>query len=585
MYIKELTIEKANGEVIREIPFHKGLNLIIDQTPIENGKETGNNVGKTTVLKLIDFCFGAKARDIYTDQENQRNEYKLVKDYLISNGILITLSLIENINDKNTKQTIIERNFLARKNKVQRINGQNLTDDEYEECLTSLLFPGHYNKKPTFRQIISHNIRYSDLSLTNTLKILDRYTRDDEYETLYLFLFGCNFENGDTKQILRTQIDLEEKFKNRLEAEQTKSAYEAALSLLMSDIEELESKKGLINISPEFEKELDELNTTKYKINELTYSIGNLELKKSLINEASMQINSTETKIDLVQLKQIYEQATSLASGIQKTFEQLVKFHNAMIASKIKFITKDLPELENQILNSKDELKKLLDEEKIQNRKITQSNSFDDLEVIIGKLNEKYQKIGEYENKISQIKATEVKLANLNKDLADIDNTLFSEDYKLEVQAQVNKFNKHFSTVSSELYDEKYAIKVDEKVTKGRKIYEFTAFNTNFSSGKKQGEITCFDLAYTLFADEEGIPCLHFLLNDKKELMHDNQLLRISEFADRNDIQFVTAILQDKLPEELNKEKNIIIKLSQDDKLFRIEKENTKYNFYKVSHK
>ncbi len=36
-------------------------------------------------------------------------------------------------------------------------------------------------------------------------------------------------------------------------------------------------------------------------------------------------------------------------------------------------------------------------------------------------------------------------------------------------------------------------------------------------------------------------------------------------------IQFVASILKDKLPEELNHEEFFILKLSQDDKLFRIE--------------
>ena len=92
------------------------------------------------------------------------------------------------------------------------------------------------------------------------------------------------------------------------------------------------------------------------------------------------------------------------------------------------------------------------------------------------------------------------------------------------------------------------------------------------SSGKKQGEISCFDIAYTLFADDENIPCLHFLLNDKKELMHDKQLVKIADFVNKNNIQFVASILKDKLPDEINKEEFFVVKLSQDDKLFRIEK-------------
>ena len=52
-----------------------------------------------------------------------------------------------------------------------------------------------------------------------------------------------------------------------------------------------------------------------------------------------------------------------------------------------------------------------------------------------------------------------------------------------------------------------------------------------------------------------------------------NQLVKIAELVNRNDIQFVASILKDKLPDKLNNEDYFILKLSEDDKLFRIEKE------------
>ena len=91
------------------------------------------------------------------------------------------------------------------------------------------------------------------------------------------------------------------------------------------------------------------------------------------------------------------------------------------------------------------------------------------------------------------------------------------------------------------------------------------------SSGKKQGEILCFDLAYLLFADEEELPCLHFLLNDKKELMHDNQLVKVAEFVQHKNIQLVISILKDKLPTSILNKSHIAVELTQNDKLFRIE--------------
>ena len=74
-----------------------------------------------------------------------------------------------------------------------------------------------------------------------------------------------------------------------------------------------------------------------------------------------------------------------------------------------------------------------------------------------------------------------------------------------------------------------------------------------------------------MFADEEKIACLHFLLNDKKELMHDNQLMKVADFVREKNIQLVISILKDKLPNGLLEKANVVVELSQGDKLFRIE--------------
>lgn len=66
-------------------------------------------------------------------------------------------------------------------------------------------------------------------------------------------------------------------------------------------------------------------------------------------------------------------------------------------------------------------------------------------------------------------------------------------------------------------------------------------------------------------------PLCIFLLNDKKELMHDNQLVKVSNFVIKKDIQLVISILKDKLPADLLGKANIIVELSQTDKLFKIE--------------
>ncbi|MFL0152729.1 DUF2326 domain-containing protein, partial [Tenacibaculum maritimum] len=166
MFLKSLTISKE-ALIIREIEFRKGINLIIDES---QGQITGNSVGKTTVLKLIDFCLGADKKNIWIEPENPKEVYQLVKDYLIEKKILITLVLSKDLDDEDSDEIVIQRNFLSSKSKIiRKINGVQLIEDEFEPELSKLIFPEHTSSKPTFRQIISHNIRYKDLNISNTL--------------------------------------------------------------------------------------------------------------------------------------------------------------------------------------------------------------------------------------------------------------------------------------------------------------------------------------------------------------------------------------------------------------------------------
>lgn len=570
MFLKSLVISSPT-KIIREITFRKGINLIVDESQGEH--ITGNSVGKTTVLKLIDFCLGAKAKIIYEDPESKKETYKLVKDFLIQEEVLITLILVENLDEDNAKKIIIERNFLSHVKKViRRINGIQYINDEFEPKLTELLFPEHRASKPTLRQIISHNIRYKNLSIENTLKTLDRYTSNVEYETLYLFLLGCDFNKGNQKQEILQKIKQEDTFKSRLEKIQTKSAYEVALSLIDNKIELLNKKKNDLNINENFEKDLEELNKLKYNINLLSSDISKLSMRKDLIKETQQDLLSSKSSIDLKQLEMIYQQAKRNIPSLQKSFEDMVGYHNQMIKEKANYFTKELPSLLTKLKIKNRELKKLLEEELKLSKIIAKSDSFEELEELIIQLNEEYRKKGEYDSILIQLNDVENNLKEFNNALDLIDNELFSDDFELIVKNQLNKFNKHFSDISNQLYNEQYALKYDIEINKkGQKLYNFSAFNTNFSSGKKQGEISCFDIAYTLFADDENIPCMHFLLNDKKELMHDNQLVQISQVVNQNNIQFVASILSDKLPDDLNKEEYFVVKLSEDDKLFRIE--------------
>lgn len=575
MFLKSLRLENHDG-VIRHIKFHAGLNLIVDETPPDSQQSTGNNVGKTTVLKLVDMCLGGDPRRIYTDLENPKLEYTDVKQFLVETNVVVTLTLCDSLEVPSERDLVIERNFLPRRQMVRRINGRQLTQEVFDEHLTNHLFPGHYGKKPTFSQIISHNIRYKEPSVSNTLKTLHEMTKDDEYEALYLFLLGCAFNDGDRKQQLLAKLRTEMAFKQRLESKQTKSAYQVSLGILMDEIRDLEERRAAFRYVSDVDARLQRIADTKYRKGVVASELAKFRLRRDLVREAVKEVSAQRSRVDVSELRQLYDEVSSRLGALTKSFEELVTFHNRMVEEKVRYIAKDIPHLDEQIAAREAELKALRQAEERELNEIAATGTLEEIESLIAGLNERHRVRGEYETVIQQITAVEDSLSAVRTDLAELDRTLFSKDAARAIELQLTKFNRHFASVSDELYGEKYALKVDRVTNNrtGQQVYQFTCFSANFSSGKKQGEITCFDIAYTLFADDEQIPCYHFLLNDKKELMHDNQLLRIGRLVERktNHVQFVASILRDKLPPELNDEKYFVVELSQHDKLFRIER-------------
>jgi len=418
------------SEEIRKIKFHKGINLIVDETPF-NGKDTGNNVGKTTVLKLIDFCLGGDGKEVYTDPENPKKEYELVKNFLIKNNIIIELLFSNNLELDKAQSIIIRRNFLIKKGKtIREINGENYSNEEdFEVALGRLFFPNLIYSKPTFRQLISHSIRVKDERINNILKTLDKYSSDIEYETLYLYMFNCPYAEGEEKQKCILNLSQNIAFKNRLENKGTINELEAILSIVNNQIEEKKFRGKSIE-KMEVSRVLNELNDIKYKINRTSSDYSKLKIRLDLINDAEESISGQLSNIDLNAIKVLYMQANQVLGPMQTKFEQLVDYHNKMIKEKIKFITSD----RQDIIDKLRELEKyiaILNDKKIElELKIREDDSYKELENKIVELNSLHERKGELESSIDRIKLIDQDISKDKETLKTLNETQFSNDFK-----------------------------------------------------------------------------------------------------------------------------------------------------------
>ncbi len=563
MFLRSLAINNDNN-LIRKIIFHKGINLIVDETTSGKITDSGNSVGKTTVLRLIDFCLDGKGENIYVDPEFKTTN-AIVEGFLKNNNIIVTLMLTDDLDKKSSNDIIIKRNFLKRRDKIQTINEITYTNPDFSKELKKLIFKTS-SDKPTFKQLKSKNIRDEKNKLINTIRVLAaNVVTDVVYEALHLFWFGIDVDLSKDKLV--RDKNLEEKLQARLRKESNLSQINQSLILINKELEKLEIKKNNFNLNEKYEDDLERLNRVKSQINTLAVEISRLQLRKELINESKLDLEKNIADIDTKQIERLYKKAKSFNPNIQKTFEETLAFHNDIIQKKTHFIIEELPSLEQHISRKNHRLDSLLVEEKQLSELLSKAGAIEDLQVIIDELNTFHERKGAFEEKKSLWKKSTDNLKEINEKLDEINNKIYSKDDL--IQQRIEEFNVFFSDISSRLDGVHSLLSADNPDG----VYKFMIGNIegNPGTGSKKSQMASFDLAYIKFADSLNIPCLHFILQDQIENVHSNQITSLlTEIVSEVNCQYILPVLRDKLPDDIDTSQFEILSLSQQKKLFNI---------------
>lgn len=565
MFLENLKIEKRS-EIIRDITFRKGINFIVDETPEnQNQQTTGNNVGKTTVLRLVDYCFGADGKNIYQDTEFKKQPNTTVENFLKDNEVIISVTLVDDISSP-TKKVLIRRNFLPRKKKIQEVDGENIINDkDFEHKLKQVIFNTQV-REPRFRQIISKNIRDEKNKMGNIVRVLNSFASNEVYEALFLFWLGIGTDELAEKQRLSDEKKREEQFQRRLKKEGELSLILQQLSFLNDKIEELEKQKRTFSINENYSSDVDDLNNVKLSLNKASSELSRLEIRESLINESKEELEKEVTKLDVSHVASLYNKAKSLIPEIQTSFEETVRFHNELISEKLEYITKELPELELSIRKLRNEILNLRTKEDELSEKLQKSGVTEDLERIVTDLNKQFERKGNLDEQKRLWESSNEKLKRIDTELDSINQGISSKDEL--IQSRIREFNKYFSEMSNRLYGEYYLLS-SQNNEKGYNLI-VTNVEGNPSTGKKKGQIAAFDFAYIQFAEALEIEHLHFIMHDQLENIHDNQINTIVQVANSLNAQFIVPILRDKIPDNIDVSQYEVLSLSQTQKLFRI---------------
>jgi uncharacterized protein YydD (DUF2326 family) len=559
LFIRKLSVRESFPEdkTIREISFKKGMNYIVDNSLKTEGK--GNSVGKTTVLRLIDICLGAKERKyIYYSDELGVNT--LLKNYIHNNKIFAELEVARDFSDNSVVNTFKVELFERGK---RYINGEKLGRDAFWRRANEIIF-NNFNSTPTFRQLIPKFVRIDQKQDNDKfLKYLDVRTPDTVYENIYSFLFSFN-----EKKISEARLVLKEEIKkNENDLKKFKSLHQ------FKNISELNQRLLIINRKIEgINNRLSNLvNSEKYKLTEkeireikLTYTklideLDVLKFKEKKVEEILRKAkNDDSLSINKEVLRNLYTDTRNNFSKLNKSFEELLEFNKQLLNNKIKFYLKQLKEIKWEIISTEKEISNLFEENKdlimlIEENKLEEYNTLQRNLIIYseekGKIEEKIKIYNIIENSINQLEENLEKL-NTNDDIEEV----------------LSEFNDYFTKFSNEITNEDfylYPTGKDFPIAIGSQ-------DTGLSTGTKKSVITAFDLAYQSFS-EGKIKRPDFVIHDVLETMDKIAFENVIKIVNHVGCQYIVAVLYEKISqyESLN-EDDIRLTLSETDKLFKI---------------
>ncbi|EJQ11758.1 hypothetical protein IE3_03219 [Bacillus cereus BAG3X2-1] len=567
MRLKKLEVYKTfpSKEIIRSIEFNpNGLNLIVDST--SNIKEdSGNSVGKSTVIHIIDICLNSSSLTKLYKSRDAQGENSELKKLLVDSKVQATLELSNNDSVYSFTRSLYSRG-------PRLFNNKKVTEKQYETHLKKIIFDSKEDK-PTFRQLISKFVRNDDTQLGNVIYYLIS-TSYAVYEAIYFFLLKINGESiVSERQFLEERLSkLDNKFSIYQKDPNIPSLdqIEQGLLFIESEINELIDKRRKIDYLDIYKNELEKNSDVNNQLDLLNSELELLEFEKSTITQSLAMIQESKSNIDIEVIKQIYLDANAFNNNLNKKFEEVLNFHNKMVENRSRFVEKQFEKVNMKLKELKYKQEELLEKKKNQSIELLDEGLLKELNEINIEIESLNVKKGEF------LKAKEIQeglkneLDQVNEELERVNSFAEENDHLIPI----NEFNIIFKSYSEKLYNEKYLFYYDSewRQKKGGRPFSIGNLLGNMGTGKQRALIIAFDLAYLTFSNKKEIAAPKFLIYDKLENTHINQLKTIIDLSKEIDGQLVLPILRERINEidaALIK-KSTIIELSQTNKFFRL---------------
>jgi len=566
MFIKSLRIRKTTtDEIVREVLFHKGANLIVDT----EDSESHNRVGKTTFLKLIDIAMGAKDRKlIYTDADTGTVTEEL-RDFIVTNKIAVDMTLTSDFPDGD--DVILTIDLFP--NGRYYIDGEKMGQKAYQQRLNVLLF-GNEANVPTFRQLINSFVRVSVGGDDNSFLKTVPSGSTSIYRSVYNALFGISDpaldkKRDDLNKDLNKTRESIKRYK-KVQNVDTVSEQQQILAGLEAEHEEVQCKLNSIIDADVYRANRDEIAATRTRYASLTLQLSDIDYRLQRNEEAlqtAMQERGRQADVNLS--RRFFEEVCSMIPMVNATFEEMVAFNNQLCDNKIAYFASVAEKLKAERASVQREISQLSSQNS-QFMSLVEQDLIDEYESLQARLVELSSSIGKCREVIDTLNSFEVEQTSIEGKIASLGSSDDGDEPQSnDFAAIMLAFNAFFTPLAREFNNESPLLVYYEESNKFPVAIRDTAGS---STGTRKSLIAAFDLAYQQFAESKGIKTPRFIVHDVLENIEGKVLRDIIARASTINCQYIVAVLKEKLDSSLipaeEQGKLQILQLSIDDMLF-----------------
>lgn len=562
-----LTLKVFKSEsVIREIRFKNGINIITSK------EEDGNHIGKSTALRVINFCLGSDGESIWKDPDTGTTNNE-IKELVTSGSVTFLLVLCANGITYNIKRRIItqhqkKREILKRYASINEIEYD--TNDKFKAALAPIL--GLSINNPTYSTIKNRFVRLDKNTSRNIYRYLNSNTTDRQYVLYYSYLFGFDGHDHLTQEIqfVGEKNDRSARIVTLLNGK-SEQEYKDKLQSIDDEIDILKQKEGEFDFKDSQNTGILKLKEQRKNIAELTSEITRLEIRK---NYAQRTIDSYEAKrsdIDIDQIENIYNEAKSIIPSLRKTLEETIKFHEQIIAKKTEYLHRNLLEYRIIQKEKQDMLDRLLVEEQSLVKALLGESHLGGFIVIEKEMQDKREERGRVSVILDEIayEAKKIRSLELKIDSLREQNKAHME----QLRANIDIFNGHLKKFTRALFKD-FSLSFNVGTDSSTNELEFSIVNIEkvAGDGAPRAAALAFDMAFVEFIKKTKSRLPQFTIQDYLEAADQEKLATLAKLANANKLQVIISILSDKLS-SLDRdfiEKNTVLSLTQSDKFFKI---------------